>query len=594
MIFGIIGILLLAGVLLGMISWGWGVLGAMFLYWPASRFWTKYKAASNAILARHTFDLLSDADRKKVLAAVSAIMSNAKYPSQDPEQELINMASEQRYGFIALGMARIGIAPKIGGGWYEVHNPYAEILGAHREIAFVKHQIRLRYGVDVNFGDVVASTVQRSGLVPQDLTAVQRSKQPAQPKDNDAILRQARGVLDCKTTDQGEANAQFQLGDMYEQGQGVPQDYEEAVKWYRLAADQGNAYAQVNLGTMYDNGTGVPQGDEEAVKWYRLAAEQNDADGQSNLGMMYEHGQGVPQDYEEAVKWYRLAVDQGNANAQDNLGNMYYYGRGVPQDAKEAVKWYRLAADQGNADAQVNLGGMYYEGKGVPQDYEEAAKWYRLAADQGNDLAQLDLAVMCVEGKCAPQDRKEIEDGIVDAVRPAGTWPTFEAKPAPQYDNKAVYSLCKSAEQGDAEEQLRLGDMYSGYDGFEKNDEQAAYWYRKAAEQGGTTGQWKLGDMYREGRGVVQDDEQAVNWFRKAAEQQDDIGQLRLGDMYREGRGVEQNYEQAMYWYLKAAEQGTNGAPKRLGDMYKEGRGVAKNIKEANYWYSVDRSYDAR
>ena len=236
---------------------------------------------------------------------------------------------------------------------------------------------------------------------------------------------------------------------------------------------------------------------------------------------------------------------------------------------------------------KLTLGGVYYQGQGVSQDYEEAAKWYRLAADQGNDLAQLDLAVMCVEGKCAQQDHKKIEDGIVAAVKPAGTWPTFEAKPAPQYDNEAVYSLCKSAEQADAEEQLRLGDMHSGDDGFEKNDEQAAYWYRKAAEQGDSTGQWKLGDMYREGCGIEQDDEQAVNWFRKAAEQQDDIGQLRLGDMYREGRGVEQNYEQAMHWYLKATESGHIGF-RQLGDMYKEGLGVDKDVGEAKYWYGQE------
>ena len=64
---------------------------------------------------------------------------------------------------------------------------------------------------------------------------------------------------------------------MYDNGQGVPQDYAEAVKWYRLAAEQGDVAAQYNLGIMYDNGDGVPQDYKEAVKWYRLAAEQGDA-----------------------------------------------------------------------------------------------------------------------------------------------------------------------------------------------------------------------------------------------------------------------------------------------------------------------------
>ena len=84
---------------------------------------------------------------------------------------------------------------------------------------------------------------------------------------------------------------------MYYIGEGVPQDYAEAVKWYRLAADQGEASAQSDLGFMYAYGTGVPQDYAEAVKWYRLAAAQGEADAQYNLGLMYCKGQGVPQDY---------------------------------------------------------------------------------------------------------------------------------------------------------------------------------------------------------------------------------------------------------------------------------------------------------
>ena len=60
---------------------------------------------------------------------------------------------------------------------------------------------------------------------------------------------------------------------MYDTGEGVPQNYTEAVRWYR-SAEQGDATAQFNLGLMYDTGEGIPQNDTEAVRWYRLAAEQ--------------------------------------------------------------------------------------------------------------------------------------------------------------------------------------------------------------------------------------------------------------------------------------------------------------------------------
>ena len=74
--------------------------------------------------------------------------------------------------------------------------------------------------------------------------------------------------------------------DGHRKGQGVPQDYKTAVKWYRLAAEQGYVRAQYNLGLMYANGQGVPQDYKTAVKWFRLAAEQGNADAQYNLGVM--------------------------------------------------------------------------------------------------------------------------------------------------------------------------------------------------------------------------------------------------------------------------------------------------------------------
>ena len=86
----------------------------------------------------------------------------------------------------------------------------------------------------------------------------------------------------------------------------------------RPCAEQGDAMAQYNLGVMYANGEGVPEDDVEAVRWYRLAAEQGDADAQSNLGLMYDHGEGVPEDDVLAYMWWNLAAAQGNANAQGN------------------------------------------------------------------------------------------------------------------------------------------------------------------------------------------------------------------------------------------------------------------------------------
>ena len=69
---------------------------------------------------------------------------------------------------------------------------------------------------------------------------------------------------------------------MYEKGQGVPQDYQEAVKWYRLSAEQGFAEAQYNLGVMYYNGQGVPQDYVSAHMWFNFSSANGDKDAIKN------------------------------------------------------------------------------------------------------------------------------------------------------------------------------------------------------------------------------------------------------------------------------------------------------------------------
>jgi len=214
-----------------------------------------------------------------------------------------------------------------------------------------------------------------------------------------------RSAAACRRlADQGKAWAQYNLGVMYDNGRGLPQDYKEAVKWYRKAADQGNADAENNLGASYEDAEGVQQDYDEAVKWYRKAAEQGHARAQTNLGWMYRNGKGVARDDKEAAKWFRKAADQGDARAQNTLGWMYSNGEGVAQDDKEAVRWYRKAADQDYASAQTNLGWMYRNGKGVAQDDKEAIKWYRLAAEQGNANAQHNLGVAYKAGEGVSKD----------------------------------------------------------------------------------------------------------------------------------------------------------------------------------------------
>ncbi len=95
---------------------------------------------------------------------------------------------------------------------------------------------------------------------------------------------------------------------MYEEAQGVEQDYVEAARWYRRAADQGMHIAQLSLGRMYASGRGVAHDQSEAARWYRKAADLGLASAQYELSLAYSSGLGVPPDQVAAYEWMDLAV----------------------------------------------------------------------------------------------------------------------------------------------------------------------------------------------------------------------------------------------------------------------------------------------
>ena len=221
------------------------------------------------------------------------------------------------------------------------------------------------------------------------------------PKDEQKAL-----VWYRKSADQGNPDAQYNLGLMYFYGQGVQKDGQQATTWFRKSAAQGNANAQHNLGVLFDRGEGVPKDAQQAVMWYRKAAEQGYADAQFNLGSMYENGDGVPKDDQQAVMWFRKAAEQGNASAQASLGQKYYFGEGAPKNGHQALEWFRKAAEQGHASAQYNLGLAYYKGDGIPKDEQQSLEWFRKAAEQGHASAQYNLGLMYFKSQGVPKDEQ--------------------------------------------------------------------------------------------------------------------------------------------------------------------------------------------
>lgn len=206
-----------------------------------------------------------------------------------------------------------------------------------------------------------------------------------------SLAKQKIGELNDLIQQQNSLNELIHLADQYYFEQ---QDFPEARYYYQQSAERGDAYAQFQLAQMYYQGQGVELNFTEAAVWFKQAAKQGYARAQLTLGFMYSKGQGLTQNYQLAADWYKQAAQQGLSNAQYNLAYLYAQGLGQIKNYQYAAHWYALAAEQGDADAQNDLAKLYERGLGVPLDINKAKILYRQAARQGHQVAQINLNLL--------------------------------------------------------------------------------------------------------------------------------------------------------------------------------------------------------
>jgi TPR repeat protein len=144
----------------------------------------------------------------------------------------------------------------------------------------------------------------------------------------------------------------------YEKGQKAYQseNFSEAFKWYDLSAQKGNCDAMFELGSLYYDGLGVPQDDTKAYDWYKRAAEMGQTYAMLTIGYWYANGIYVDLDYKETEKWYLKAANLENVKAMRYLGNLYYHGEeGINKDQDKAKMWFTKAAEYGDREANSIL-----------------------------------------------------------------------------------------------------------------------------------------------------------------------------------------------------------------------------------------------
>lgn len=151
----------------------------------------------------------------------------------------------------------------------------------------------------------------------------------------------------------GNAEAQHDLAAIYTAGHGgVDQNFEKAGFWFREASDNGIANARYNLGVLYHQGLGKERDLGRALYWYREAAKLDHAEAQYNLGIAHIEGIGTNYDPRLAAAFFERAANNGIMEAAYNLGLIYENGLLGEAKPDEALLWYKIAADQGSPDAK--------------------------------------------------------------------------------------------------------------------------------------------------------------------------------------------------------------------------------------------------
>ena len=374
----------------------------------------------------------------------------------------------------------------------------------------------------------------------------------------------------------------YNLGVLYDSGEGVARNPQRAAQYYTAAARLNDNDARYNLARLYHYGDGVPRSDIIAHYWLTKAA-AHERDAMTALGMLYQksgtddgtqmrasywleqaamrgdaqaqyelfwrsrYGYGIEKNQETANRWLQQAAENGNVEAQYRLGVCYYNGcfAEFRQDKRTGREWLEKAAAQGDSDMRFLIGMEYFFGS----DYDDARRWLQPVVTSESDYAS--MAVSLLDTIDRAQDKKR-------PAAPANTAASPHEPSAPPRDAAAeAAEWQRRAEAGDARAQYQLYFRYSLGDGVKQDQETANRWLQQAAGNGDADAQYWLGERYYDGgSGFGKDRAAAFMWLEKAAAQGGRGEQSHVGWRYYSNG----DYDNARRWLQKAADQGDSTA----------------------------------
>lgn len=164
-------------------------------------------------------------------------------------------------------------------------------------------------------------------------------------------------------------------------------NHEIANGWYLKSAEQGNRDAQYELGIMFYSGFTIEQSYENSFYWFRKGAENGLADGQAAVALCYKRGRGTPRDEEQTAHWFDLSARQGNAMTHYYLSLKLIDVEGIAQNYVSAFYRMERSASKNYPEAQYELAQMHRDGIGTEPDLERTLYWILMAVKNKEERA---------------------------------------------------------------------------------------------------------------------------------------------------------------------------------------------------------------
>lgn len=423
------------------------------------------------------------------------------------------------------------------------------------------------------------------------------------------------------------AKAARMLGELYDYGHGVSQNFYTSRKLYEIAASGGDADGMSHLASLIGQGLGGYEDEknaeqlsikaawlgsveakyvqglmnlwgyrtkpnyESAFKFFHDAAEKQHGPSELLLAHMYAHGLGVKKDEVKAASLTKSAQLHNCKIGELSIGELYAEGKTVPKNLQTAFDYYAKAAKKGHPKACYKLALLYLEGRGVEKNIDEALHWFATADLNGAAFADFSLAEAYRTGEFIPQNLEQAKRlheasakiGVVDSahrlsyLNETGDHPDFvEAR---KWAEIAVAGNRRGA-------MVDLASFLEEGKGGPKDVRRAAILYERAAILQNSNALFKMGMRSLEGNGTPRNYTRALRFLQASAKGKEGVAECFLAAMYESGLGVPVDQQKAFELVKSAKLHKCDDPEYRLGRDYYEGIVLPKDYAKAYYWLS--------